>query len=128
MCVDDCLQLLLHPTADLPTLINLGERSWSLLDGKYLREGAVKQIGFRRITPDELTQLMRKLQSSPHVIVLSLNEDNRNRGHLNGRLSEFAGCICALKSLQVLDFQSTHPPAPQPARAVPGDLFRHVAE
>ncbi len=100
------VQLVLHPTAHLPAHLDLGKYSCSWLNGTYKHEYK-EQIGSRRLAPAEFTQLMRKLQTSPHVLVLNLNWNCDLSG---GRMVEFAGCIATLKSLQVLDLACIHPP------------------
>jgi hypothetical protein len=66
------LQLALDPALPLPLQIYLGEYSCSWENGKLEFNYQQKQKGFRKLSRDELMQLMRRLQASPHAILLNL--------------------------------------------------------
>ena len=91
------LQLVLGPASTLPPLIDLGEWScsWENDDFKIVREW---QPGFRKLSRDELMQLMRRLHDAPHAIVLNLY------GHTFGEavMREMAVPMAALSKLQAL--------------------------
>ena len=99
------LQLVLDPALPLPLHIDLGQYSCSWENGK-LKNGL--QEGFRKLRRDELMQLMRRLQASPHVILLNLN------GHRCGAatMREMAAAIAALSELQALVLSSACPTSP----------------
>jgi len=91
------LQLLLDPASTLPLHLNLGKYSCSWENGKF-KEANSSQPGFRILARDELMQLMRRLQASPHVILLNL------MGHEidAATMREMAAPIAALSELQAL--------------------------
>ena len=90
--------LLNHPSAPLPPLMELGIVGCRWLDGKFgFKKKAQK--GFRKMTPDELKQVMRRLQAAPHVIIL-LNLEAQRMGCK--MIQEIALHITALSNLQVL--------------------------
>jgi hypothetical protein len=99
MTFEKLLNLLLnHPSAPLPPLMELGIVGCRWLDGKFgFKKKAQK--GFRKMTPDELKQVMRRLQAAPHVIIL-LNLEAQCMGCK--MIQEIAGHITALSNLQVL--------------------------
>ena len=92
------LQLALDPALPLPLHLDLGEYSCSWQNGKLKFNFDQQQEGFRELSRDELVQLMRRLQASPHVILLNL------RGHEFGTatMREMAAPIAALSELQAL--------------------------
>jgi hypothetical protein len=102
------LQLALDPALPLPLQIDLGWYSYSWENGK-LKMGK-KQEGFRKLSRNELMQLMRRLQASPHVILLNLY------GHECGAdtMREMAAPIAALSELQALVLACM--PSPPPCR------------
>ena len=96
MSFEQHLQLVLDPDLPLPLHIELGEYSCSWENGKLKFGG--RQEGFRKLSRDELMQLMRRLQASPHVILLNL------WGHKidAATMREMAAPIAALSELQAL--------------------------
>ena len=106
------LQLVLDPAFHLDIYphqfeIDLGEHrfSWYICLGEFQYQGYGKlqyngqTQGFRKLRRDELMQLMqlmRRLQASPHVILLNLH------GHKFGTatMQEMAAPIAALSELQ----------------------------
>jgi hypothetical protein len=102
------LQLVLDPALPLPLHIDLGEYSCSWENGKLRVNFGQKQQGFRKLSRDELMQLMRRLQASPHVILLNLN------GHgIDGvTMRKMAAPIAALRELQALVLSSACPTSP----------------
>ena len=99
------LQLVLDTASTLPLHIDLGEYSRSWENGK-LKLAVSKQPGFRRLTRDELLQLMRRLHAAPHAVLLNLE------GHGFGAavMQEMAAPMTALSKLQVLVLSSACPP------------------
>jgi hypothetical protein len=102
------LQLVLDPALPLPLHIDLGEYSCSWENGKLKVDYRQKQEGFRKLRRDELMQLMRRLQASPHVILLNLD------GHKfdGATMREMAAPIAALSELQALVLTSACPTSP----------------
>ena len=100
------LKLVLDPALPLPLHIDLGKYSCSWENGKLKVNYGQKQEGFRKLRRDELMQLMRRLQASPHVILLNL------MGHKFGAatMREMAAPIAALSELQALLLGGTCPP------------------
>jgi hypothetical protein len=90
------LQLVLDPSSTLPLHIDLGTYSRSRQNGKF--EFADEQPDFRKLTRDELLQLMRRLHAEPHAVLLNL------QGHRFGEavMQEMAASMAALNKLQVL--------------------------
>ncbi len=80
----------------LSAQINLGLRSCSWLDCKFV--WGSQQEGFRKLTRDELCQLMCRLQTAPEVILLNLY----GHGIGSSMMQEIAGKISLLDNLQVL--------------------------
>ena len=113
MSFEDDLRLALAPAASeqLPRELHLGQYAWT--NGKLEYKGDTP--GFRKLTAEELRQLMRRLQAAPqhHVILLNLV------GHYMGgdMMRELAEPIAALKALQVLILsgKSFSPLGPPPA-------------
>ena len=66
------LQLLLDPASTLPLHLDLGEHSYSWENGKFNITSYMQQPGFRKLTRDELMQLMRRLHAAPHAVLLNL--------------------------------------------------------
>ena len=100
------LQLVLDPALPLPLHIDLGQWSCSWENGK-LQLGDEQQ-GFRELTRDELMQLMRRLQTNPHVILLNL----RGQDIDGATMQEMAAPIAALSELQVLVLVGACPTSP----------------
>jgi hypothetical protein len=103
------LQLALDPALPLPLHIDLGSFSRSWENGK-LKMGK-KQEGFRVLSRDELMQLMRRLQASPHVILLNFSDHACDADTMR----EMAVPIAALSELQALVLACTCLPLPPPA-------------
>jgi hypothetical protein len=101
------LQLVLDPALPLPLHIDLGECSCSWESGTFELQYEQQQ-GFRRLTRDELMQLMRRLQADPHGILLNLT------GHrIDGAtMQEMSAYIAALSDLQALVLYSACPTSP----------------
>ena len=109
MSFEQHLQLVLDPTHPLPLHIDLGERSCSLVGGKFEINWKSSQLGFRKLTREELTQLVRRLRAAPHTLLLNL------WGHKIGSdgIQEMSAVVAALSSLQVLVLGGTSPPPPR---------------
>jgi hypothetical protein len=101
------LQLVLDPALPLPLHIDLGKCSYSWENGK-LKVIFNQREGFRELSRDELMQLMRRLQASPHVILLNLN----GHGIDDAMMREMAAPIAALSELQALVLTSACPTSP----------------
>ncbi len=112
------LQLVLDPALPLPLHIDLGEYSRSWANGK-LKLGQFQE-GFRELSRDELMQLMRRLQASPHVILLNLS----NHACGADTMREMAAPIAALSELQALVLTGTSPP-PDATAAPPSPSLTH---
>ena len=91
------LQLVLDHALPLPLHIDLGQYSCSWENGK-LKVNFNQREGFRELSRDELMQLMRRLQASPHVILLNLT----HQGIDGATMQEMAAPIAALSELQAL--------------------------
>ncbi len=103
------LQLVLDPALPLPLHIDLGKYSCSWENGKFqLLELHVEQEGFRELTRDELMQLMRRLQASPHVILLNLWGQRID----GATMQEIAASIAVLSELQALVLYGACPTSP----------------
>ena len=102
------LQLALDPALPLPLHLDLGKHSCSWENGKLKVNYGQKQEGFRKLSRDELMQLMRRLQASPHVILLNL----RGHGIDGATMREMAAPIAALSELQALVLTSACPTSP----------------
>jgi len=102
------LQLVLDPALPLPLHIDLGKYSCSWDNGKLKVNYGQLQEGFRKLRRDELMQLMRRLQASPHVILLNL----WGHGIDGATMREMAAPIAALSELQALDLTSACPTSP----------------
>ncbi len=90
------LQLALDPHN--PNLhIDLGMYRFSWENGKNQWSNEQRQ-GFRKLTRDELVQLMRRLLANPNVILLNL----MRQGIDGATMREMAAAIAALSELQVL--------------------------
>ncbi len=91
------LQLVLDTASTLPLHIDLGEYSYSLENGKF-KSAESPQPGFRKLTRDELLQLMRRLHAATHAVLLNL------RSHQFGPtvMQELAAPMAALSKLRVL--------------------------
>ena len=102
------LQLALDPALPLPLHLDLGEHSCSWENGKLKFNFDQEQKGFRKLSRDELVQLMRRLQASPHVILLNLS------GHkIDGvTMRDMAAPIAALSELQALVLRGACPTPP----------------
>jgi hypothetical protein len=102
------LQLLLDPASTLPLHLDLGYNSYSWENGKFKTTIYSKQPGFRRLTLDELLQLMRRLHAAPHAVLLNLH------GHFfgDGVMQEMAAPMAALSNLQALVLSRACPPPP----------------
>jgi hypothetical protein len=102
------LQLLPDPASTLPLHLNLGQNSYSWENGKFKITNYSQQPGFRRLTRDELLQLMRRLHAAPHAVLLNLY------GHKVGKgvMQEMAAPIAVLSKLQALVLSGTCPPPP----------------
>ncbi len=96
---------MLNPAHPLPMHIDLGEISCSWVLGKFKFE--TRREGFRKMTSDELMQLVGRLQAiqCPHIILLNL--DGHKLGF--GMMREIAGSITALINLEVFVLVSKHP-------------------
>ena len=119
------LQLVLDPALPLPLHIDLGERSCSWENGKLKVNYDQNPEGFRQLRRDELMQLMRRLQASPHVILLNL------WGHEidAATMREMAAPIAALSDLQALVLVGTCPPPPAATAAALLPLHpSHIAD
>ncbi len=70
----DNLRLVLSPAEQLPTHINLGEvqYNYQFVNGKRVRKAKIASR-FRELTKNELNQLLRKLQDTPHHHVIAFN-------------------------------------------------------
>ncbi len=106
MSFDDNLRLALDTSEQLPPQLDLGEDAYSWKNKKLESQG--EQPDFRQLIGDELRQLMRRLQAAPQDRVTFLNLGGHHMG--KSILREMAAPIAALKALQVLIFDSTHPP------------------
>ena len=90
------LQLALDPHN--PNLqIDLGKYRFSWENGKNQFSNEQQQ-GFRKLTSDELVQLMRRLWANPNVILLNLMRQGIN----GATMQVIAAAIAALSELQVL--------------------------
>ena len=92
------LPQLLHPTSPLPIHIDLGQSSCSWQGGEFEYTG--RQDGFRRLTREEVVQLMRKLHVAPHLLLLNLESNASVGGQLHV-------CLSVLTNLQVLGLRGT---------------------
>jgi hypothetical protein len=99
------LQLLLDPASTLPLHLDLGKYSCSWENGKF-KIAQSQQPGFRRLTRDELLQLMRRLHAAPHAVLLNLNDNYFGEAVVQ----EMAATMTALSKLQALVLSSTCPP------------------
>ncbi len=101
------LQLLLDPASTLPLHLDLGEYSCSWENGKF-KVTDKQQPGFRKLTRDELVQLMRRLHAAPHAVLLNLY------GHHFGEgvMQEMGVPIATLSKLKALVLRCTCPPPP----------------
>ena len=74
MDFEDNLRLVLSPAEQLPTHINLGEvqYNYQFVNGKRVRKAKITSR-FRELTENELNQLLRKLQDTPHHHVIEFN-------------------------------------------------------
>ncbi len=74
MDFEDNLRLVLSPAEQLPTHINLGEfqYNYQFVNGKRVKQ-TKKTSRFRKLTENELNQLLRKLQDMPHHYVIEFN-------------------------------------------------------
>ena len=99
-------QLVLDPALLLPLHIDLGDCSCSWENGKL--QFGDEQQGFRKLTRDELMQLMRRLQANPHVILLNLMD----QGIDGATMQEMAAPIAALSELQALVLWGACPTSP----------------
>ncbi len=72
MDFEDNLRLVLSPAEQLPPHINLGQYYYQFVNGK--RASEVKTASrFRKLTPHELEQLLRRLQDTPQQHVIEMN-------------------------------------------------------
>jgi hypothetical protein len=96
------LQQLLDPVATLALHIDLGEYSCSWQHGQ-LKPTQSRQPGFRKLTRDELMQLMLRLHAAPHAVLLNLF------GHCFGKvmMQEISAPMAALSKLRALVLSST---------------------
>ncbi len=101
------LQLLLDPASTLPLHLDLGWGSCSWENGKF-KIAQKEQPGFRKLTRDELLQLMRRLHAAPHAVLLNLHCHNFGEGVMQ----EMAAPMAALSNLQALVLSCTCPPPP----------------
>ncbi len=92
------LQLALNPALPLPLHIDLGEYSCSWENKKIKINLGQKQEGFRRLSHDELMQLMRRLQANSHIVFVNL----WGHGIDDATMQEMSAAIAALSELQVL--------------------------
>jgi hypothetical protein len=99
------LKLVLDTTSTLPLHIDLGECSCSWEFGEF-NIAHKQQLGFRRLTRDELMQLMRRLHAAPHADLLNLY------GHEFGAavMQEMAAPMTVLSTLKVLVLIRECPP------------------
>jgi hypothetical protein len=97
------LQLSLNPALPLPLHIDLGYRSCNWENGTF--QWGENQTDFTTLTRDELMRLMRRLQASPHVILLNLHD----HGFGDSVMGELAAPMAALSQLQVLVLSCTRP-------------------
>jgi hypothetical protein len=102
------LQRALDPALPLPLQIDLGKFSCSFDYGKLKVNYEQEQEGFRKLSRDELMQLMRRLQASPHVILLNL----RDHGIYGARMQEMTAAIAVLSELRALVLSSACPTSP----------------
>ena len=116
MSFQDNLRRSLDHNEQLPRQLHLGRFAYSWVSGKLEKKG--EQAGFRKLTEDELRQLMRRLQAAPQHLVIFLNVGFREMGE--GVIREMVSAIASLKALQVLILectptsQSVNPPPPSP--------------
>jgi hypothetical protein len=110
MSFEDNLRRALDPTQQLPLELHLGKQVYSWTSGKLENKG--EQAGFRRLTEDELRQLIRRLQAAPQHLVILLNLGCHKMGQ--GIIPEMVSAIAALKALQVLILECT-PTSPLPS-------------
>ncbi len=114
MSFEHLLGIALDATRQLPSQLHLGEYECSWENGKFKFNEQEQREGFRRLTQDELRQLVPRLHAAPldHVVFLDLY------GHEMGcdMMREMAAPIAALKALQVLILGCTFnpPSAPHP--------------
>ncbi len=97
------LQLLLDTAFTLPLHVDLGDHSCSWENGMFKLSD--KQAGFRKLTRDELLQLMRRLHAAPDAVLLNL--DGHGFGADRDVMQEM---MTALSKLQVLVLSSACPP------------------
>ena len=72
MDFEDNLRLVLSPAEQLPPHINLGQYYYQFVNGKRANE-AKRASHFRKLTPHELEQLLRRLQDTPQQHVIEMN-------------------------------------------------------
>jgi hypothetical protein len=100
---NDVLRRAIDPDQQLPSQLHLGKYVYSWENGK--RKYEYDRAGFRRLTPDELRQLMRRLQAVPQSHVIFLNLGGQRIGA--DMMREMAAIIKELKALQVLILEGT---------------------
>jgi hypothetical protein len=109
MSFEQHLQLVLDHALPLPLHIDLGFYSCSWENGKLEYVYGEEQENFRKLRRDELMQLMRRLQASPHVILLNL----WGHGIDGATMREMAAPIAALSELQALVLNGACPTSPR---------------
>ena len=104
MDFEDNLRLVLSPAEQLPTHINLGEvqYNYQFVNGERVRQ-ATKTSRFRKLTENELNQLLRKLQDTPHHHVIEFNIYNCCIGPSG--CSALAQALPHLSALQQLNLE-----------------------
>jgi hypothetical protein len=103
------LQLVLDTASTLPLHVDLGEYSCSWENGE-IEWAQSEQPGFRKLTRDELLQLMRRLHAAPHAVLLNLQGQLFLQGFDTDVMQEMAVHMTALSKLQVLDLSCECPP------------------
>ncbi len=97
MSFNNNLRLALDCSGQLTPELHLGEWAYSWTNRKLEWKG--DQPGFRKLTADELRQLMRRLRAAPNRVVF-LNLGGQKMG--SDVMQEMAAAIATLKNLQVL--------------------------
>ena len=99
----DQVRLALDPSEQLPRELHLGSEGHTWTNGKLGYYGY--QSDRRKLTQDELRQLMRRLQAAPQDHVIFLDLDGQCMG--DDMLREMAVIIKELKALQFLHLNGT---------------------
>jgi hypothetical protein len=126
MSFQDNLRRSLDHIEQLPRQLHLGKHAYSWISGKLEYKG--EQAGFRKLSEDELQQLMRRLQAAPQHLVIFLNLGDHYMGE--GIIRTMVPSIAALKAVQVLILKGTptpFPPSPLTAHSLPKTVCLIVA-